>query len=284
MSSPPEDPPPPVVIARGAAADAETDIGRLLASPPEAMAPLIDDERQREARDGLVATLDVTLNPPGDAEPELPSTIEELERSHSPTGLGALPWSRHVRHADRLIRAALLDGDLELALRHLTGLGPASVVWPAVLHTLGAIEVHRPGEDPAVERGALLADHADARVAEALSHLDWREADEVGQLVRRHISAMSPHGGEHFEARRRELVDAYGELGEADRYRAAMVSAACSLHVVSVYHYHARTSDTAELGMAGWHRRLYEQETRKPFDEADAPIDLHPPPAAGGQR
>lgn len=282
MATPPEDPTPPITLSRDATVDAETVIAGLLDGPPEAMARLVDTERRRERRDGLVATLDGMLNPPvGPAAAEPMPTIEQLERNDAPDPLGAQPWSRHVRHVDRLVLAALLDGELDVALRHLTGLGPASVVWPAVVQSLAVTELHRSDDDPAIDQGALRADHADERLAAALAQVEWPEATEVGDHVRRTIAALSAHGAEGFEARRRDLVDAYSGLTEPDRYRAALVTAVCALHIVGAYRAHRAGSSSAEApagtdGMVEWYRRMYYRETTRPLEEVDEPIDLGP--------
>lgn len=285
MATPPDDPTPPIRLTRNDTVDAETVIGGLLDGPPEAMARLVDEERRRERRDGLVTTLDGTLNPPVDpAAAEPMPTIEQLEGNDAADPLGSQPWSRHVRHVDRLILATLLDGELETALQHVTGLGPASVVWPAVAHSLAVTELHRSDDDPAIAQGALSAAHADQRLAAALAQLEWPEAAELGDRVRRTIAPLSAHGSEGFEARRRDLVDAYSGLTEPDRYRAALVTGVYALHIVSVYRAHRAGSPGAADGepadgvdgMAEWYRRIYHQETTRPLEKVDERIDLGP--------
>lgn len=285
MATPPDDPPPPIRLTRDDTVDAEAVIGGLLDGPPEAMARLVDEERRRERRDGLVSILDGTLNPPVEpAAAEPMPTIEQLEDPGAGDPLGSQPWSRHVRHVDRLILAALLEGDLESALQHVTGLGPASVVWPAVAHGLAVTELHRSDDDPAIAQGALPAGHADERLAAALAQLEWPEAAELADHVRRTIAPLSVHGAAGFEARRRDLVDAYAGLTEPDRYRAVLVTGVCALHVVSVYRARRAGSPGAAEGepadgvdgMAEWYRRIYHQETTRPLEEVDEPIDLDP--------
>ncbi len=285
MATPPADPTPPITLTRTDTVDAESVVAGLLDDPPEAMARLVDQERRRERRDGLVATLDGTLNPPVDpAAAEPTPTIEQLERPDTTDLLGSQPWSRHVRQVDRLVLAALLDGEPETALQHIAGLGPASVVWPAVAHSLAVTELHRSDDDPAIAQGALSAAHADGRLAAALAQLEWPEAAEVGDHVRRTITSLSAHGSAGFEARRRDLVDAYAELTEPDRYRAVLVTAVCALHVVSVYRAHRAGAPGAAEGepadgvdgMAEWYRTKYHQETTRPLEEVDEAIDLGP--------
>lgn len=283
MATPPADPTPPITLTRTDTVDAETVIAGLLDDPPEAMARLVDEERRRERRDGLVATLDGTLNPPVDP-PAAEPTIEQLERPDTADLLGSQPWSRHVRQVDRLVLAALLDVELDTALQHLAGLGPASVVWPAVAHSLVVTELHRSDDDPAIAQGALSAAHADPRLAAALAQLEWPEAAEVGDHVRRTIASLSAHGAAGFETRRRNLVDAYAGLTEPDRYRAVLVTAVCALHIVSVYRAHRAGSPGAAEGepadgvdgIAEWYRRKYHQETTRPLEEVDEAIDLSP--------
>lgn len=283
MATPPADPTPPITLTRTDAVDVEEVIAGLLDGPPEAMARLVDQERRRERRDGLVATLDGTINPPVDP-PSAEPTIEQLERPDTTDPLGSQAWSRHLRQVDRLVLAALLDGELETALQHLAGLGPASVVWPAVVHSLAVTELHRSDDDPAIAQGALSAAHADSRLAAALAQLDWPEAAEVGDHARHTIASLCAHGSAGFEARRRDLVDAYAGLTEPDRYRAVLVTAGCALHVVSVYRAHRAGSPGAADGepvdgvdgLAEWYRRKYHQETTRPLEEVDEVIDLAP--------
>lgn len=285
MATPPADPTPPITLTRSGTVDAERAIAGLLDGPPEAMARLVDQERRRERRDGLVVTLDATLNPPVDPVAVEPTpTIEQLERPDTADLLGSQPWSRHVRQVDRLVLAALLDGELETALQHLTGLGPASVLWPAVAHSLAVTELHRSDDDPAIAQGALSAAHADSRLTAALAQLEWPEAAEVGDHVHRTIVSLSEHGSAGFEARRRDLVEAYAGLTEPDRYRAVLVTAVCALHVVSVYRAHRAGAPGAAEGepadgvgaMAEWYRHKYHEETTRPLEEVDEAIDLGP--------